>query len=182
MQLKRIESKKKKKYHLCCWQTMKLPFPSKDVARQASVLALLGGSAYALRYVPFKKRSDVPDCIKSTEYLSSQYPSLVKHLQSFRRVDEDDLFETLVRCIESVLCTVNSDSSQEEMNTRCIRLNHGILRVSEVLNDFERRMRRNRRLNIEYIVQCVEEDRPAIDGIMDALLHNFMLDASPTCI
>ena len=145
--------------------------------RQASVLALMGGSAYALRYLRGLRGIPMHQCVADTEYLR-QHRALVVALNGIEQLKQTSTFEMLVHQLERVL-QLSVDAGRERRESVIV----GACVNSEVNNatrTLERLLHQAKRgaddAALEKCVECAEEHVPSILSILESIVHNAILD------
>lgn len=152
-----------------------------DVVRQASALAVLGGSACAARYAINRTTLGVekrPDVVATT-HLRKHRP-LLGILDSLATIDTSAMLPGIIADVEHALGL--ADQARTNGSASAARVMHDLVgdlnRSVRALVDAARKGARGKLL--EACVRCVEDTVPALESILDQLLHNAMLDVPST--
>ena len=140
--------------------------------RQASAMALMGGSAYAVRFLGDRALSDLPAPIEATRYLRHHKP-LARALRHLCKLEQEELFADLVQRIEGILELLQSERNSGVgvgVHTEATRAQVALDRILTAA----KRGASDRRL--EACVECAEEHIPCVKDILDSFVHNAILD------
>lgn len=145
--------------------------------RQASVLAVMGGSAYALRYFKGLRALPMHDSVARTHHLK-HHRALVVALNGIEQLRQTNTFELLVEQLDRVLqLSVEAERQQRDsvMIGSCVNAEvNSAMRTMELLITQAKRGADDAIL--ETCVECAEEHVPSIVSVLESIVHNAILD------
>jgi hypothetical protein len=104
--------------------------------------------------------------------------NLLRILQQFERLQQPDDLEFLVKTIDA--CLIMGKDAEAGRPVMPIHVNRLINSIMDRANNMIEAAKRSDDSTVTVAcIQCIDEELDALDTILEAILHNIMLDVAP---
>lgn len=159
----------------------------RDLYKNASLLAATGAGVWLLRrrrHAASAQGADHP-ALQAADHVR-RHANLTAHVGALAQLDQPLLLAKVVRLLDDLLrrsrqVEDEGKAASTATKARQVQSVHDLtMDVRAVLHDLLREAKRSRADAVATAcVDVAQETMPAIDGILDAILHNVLLDAQP---
>lgn len=154
-----------------------------ELLKQASALAVMGGSAYALRHALDRAPLAVEQApVLDAAPLLRRHRPLLRTVDALYALDQNEQIGELIEHVERILEMSDEASSRGAASTIALAtcINREVVEARRCATELLRagRYRADSR-RLERCIQCADEHVPAFEAILEQILHNAILDTSP---
>lgn len=142
----------------------------KQLYKQCGTALVAGVGAYTVHRMTLCNKQNDP--LFSDAPRTKLNPSLCRAVKSFSKLEQDENTRRLVHMVEQML-TMEADRESEWIVNRKVQ---DIRRHCTVMIQMAKKSRDDR--ITEQCIELVDEEFPLLEGILDAIVHNMILDRS----